>query len=273
MVQANPFYRANQTNAALLSPRPNSRFQRFLLETKYVRHYGRKLVKVYSSQTEDGATIYVRVGTDDDFIVKEIFQDKYYEKYFAPDEGSVVVDVGANSGFFSLRASKLVGNTGRVLAFEPYSKSFMLLQRHLEANNRVNVTAYHLALGSHPGVANLDVYNSPGNNSLVEKLDYYGERSWLRKEGSEQVNVDTLDAVISRLGVVRVDILKIDTEGSELEVLRGSREVLERYHPKIVAETHPVGASWGELEAFLLSFGYVTKVEEYPAADKLLYAW
>jgi len=257
----------------MINPRPSSSVVRFLLETRYVRHYGRKLVKTYRTQTDDGSLIYVRTDTDDEDIVDEIFKKRVYEKYFASSEGYTVVDVGANSGFFTLRTSELVGNSGHVIAFEPYSKSFSLLQKHLRINNRLNVNPMRLALGSTPRTERLNLYKLPGNNSFYDKTAFYGKKAWLRQIGSEEVAVETLDSVVSKLKPSRIDIVKIDTEGSELEVLKGATETLRNFHPKIVAETHPYGASCGEIEDFLTSFRYSTKCEDYPMAEKLLYAW
>jgi hypothetical protein len=156
---------------------PSSKVLRFLLGTRYVRHYARKFIKLYRTQTDDGIIIYVRTSSEDWLIMKEIFKERVYEKYFAAAEGFAVVDVGAYSGFFTLKASKLVGNSGHVFAFEPFSKSFSLLERHLQMNNCVNVNAMRLALGSRPGIGHLHVCNKPGNNSLYDKMAFYSRNS------------------------------------------------------------------------------------------------
>lgn len=254
----------------MLNPPPSSPLVRFLLQTKFVRHYAKKIIKTYKSEA-DGFSIYIRRETSDDTIYREIFQKRSYEKYFSPREGDTVVDAGANSGLFTLRASRLVGKSGRVIAVEPYSKSFILLERHLRTNQRHNAIALHLAVGREPGRASLNVYSSPGENSLFNRpVDSL--RREVTRMGSENVEVDTLDSVVTMVGASSVDFLKIDVEGSELDILIGAVGVLKQFHPKIVAETHLFGSSADEMRFFLIRHGYAVTTESYFSDTGLLFA-
>jgi FkbM family methyltransferase len=227
------------------------------------------MIRLYRVEIEDGTIIFVRTESDDIYIVREIQKERVYERHFTPAKGSVVVDAGADSGCFALRASRLVGKEGLVLAFEPFSESYSLLEKNLRVNQCTNVKAFHLALGAESTVGRLNVYNKPSYNSLLEKAT--GDKS-LRKIGSEEVRIETLDSVVSKLGLSRIDTLKIDTEGSELYLLRGAVGILKESHPKIVMEIHAYRSTEAGIVDFLGQFGYDSIVERYGDNESLLYA-
>lgn len=142
--------------------------------------------------------------------------------------GELVIDVGANVGFFSVRAA-LAGST--VIAVEPNSAACARLAATLQRNRLTSVTVSCCAAGSRPGSATLRV----GRATLVSTL--------APGAGAEAVEVEvrTIDDIASAAGPVA--LLKIDTEGWEAEVLRGSRAtlartrcvVLEHHSPELLA--------------------------------------
>ena len=75
-------------------------------------------------------------------------------------EGMMVIDVGANIGYYTVIAARLAGNTGRVLAFEPAPQNFAVLQKTIAANRFQNVDAHMLAVANKKGVLNLNLYES-----------------------------------------------------------------------------------------------------------------
>jgi FkbM family methyltransferase len=129
--------------------------------------------------------------------------------------GEVFVDVGANVGAYSLRAAS-VGM--KVCSFEPNPENVKVLRRNAE-NNRLSIDIHECALGSAEGTATM----SPN-----------GALSRLSSEGTTVVPVRTLDS----FDLPRVDLLKVDVEGYELEVLKGATKTLGGSHPKIMVEVH-----------------------------------
>lgn len=132
--------------------------------------------------------------------------------------GDVVVDVGANLGYYTLLAARLVGNAGHVYAFEPDPESFALLERNVALNGYENVTAVPLALGRAPG--KLQLFLNAKNRGDHRVYDPTGKRR------SVDVDVVTLDAYLKAHEVPRVDFLKIDTQGAECLILEGARKTV-----------------------------------------------
>ena len=143
------------------------------------------------------------------------------------NEGSTFVDVGASNGYFSLLAAAKVGPTGRVFAFEPAPASVERLRKNATLNGFHRIDIHQAAVSNYGGSAELYLSEiEDGLNSLVRK-----------SESSTVVDVVTLDSILAGC---RVDMIKIDAEGSEEAVLEGMRETI-RANPelKIVIEWNP----------------------------------
>lgn len=133
------------------------------------------------------------------------------EKILSP--GCVFVDVGANVGLHSLAAARVMRGGGYIISFEPYAPIFQLLKKTIQINGFSEIVELHQsAVSSQPGEKDLYIGVTSGHNSLFQ-LD-------LPKDFSKQsvaVPVVRLDEVISPKQ--RIDLIKIDVEGAELEVL------------------------------------------------------
>jgi len=135
----------------------------------------------------------------------------------------VVVDVGANAGDYAA-AVLARAPRARVLAFEPHPATFARLLGRAAA---AGFTAQNLALGAEPG--HLELYDYDGSDGTQHASLYREVISTIHHGGEPlamQVEVATLDDRLRREGVTHVDLLKIDTEGHELSVLQGARELL-----------------------------------------------
>ena len=141
-------------------------------------------------------------------------------------EGMTVLDIGANIGYFSLIASRLVGDKGKVFAFEPYHETFSLLQKNIEANGFNNVIPLEKAASNQCGKQKLFLASDPGEHSLG------GDDSYK----SVEVDVTTVDEFI-RQDNISVDLVKMDVEGAEMHVLEGMAETISKNpHMKIITE-------------------------------------
>jgi FkbM family methyltransferase len=130
-------------------------------------------------------------------------------------EGSVFVDVGANVGYYTLLASKLVGSRGLVYAVEPIPSTAAMLRANVKLNGCPNVIVVEKA-----------AWSSRGRLSLRVPGALYGLVSMFREGKEVVVEAVPLDEVLN--GADRIDVVKIDVEGAELEALLGSWEVLKR---------------------------------------------
>jgi len=147
--------------------------------------------------------------------------------------GMVFVDVGANDGYFTLFAARRVGPSGRVVAAEPSSRERAHLQRNLGRNGLDNVSVVPAAIGAAVGIADLHLAHGvhAGHNTLGDFAHDDVVRASL-----ERVPVEPLDAVIARLGLARVDFVKIDVEGAEASVIAGAHAVLKTMRPVLLVE-------------------------------------
>ncbi|GEM_PF-1871038 len=129
-------------------------------------------------------------------------------------------DVGANIGVYTLLASQLVGEGGRVHSFEPLSDANELLRSNVSLNRCVNVTVNPVAVGEQNG--EVPIYINAQN-----ALSSLGNTNRGKILKSQTVQILTLDTYAKSAGVSKIDFLKIDVEGFEGHVLRGAEKLIE----------------------------------------------
>jgi FkbM family methyltransferase len=163
--------------------------------------------------------------------------------------GDVCVDVGAHIGYHSLLASRLVGPTGRVLAFEPGARHRAMLEENLRRNGGDNVTVFPLGLSDAAGEVVL--HRGPGWNSSMGSL-----RPVEGSLGEERIALARGDEVIEPALWDRVRLVKIDIEGAEAAALSGLEGLLRRRRPPyiVVEVTDTFLRELGSSEEALLSF-------------------
>jgi len=187
------------------------------------------------------------------FTLREYYEPElaYLEEVLSP--GKVFFDVGANIGIYTLVASRIVGQTGRVVAFEPSIQSFPGLQRNVALNSLTNVIAFRAALSDKRGTARLYHAPDPVANSVC------GDPAW--GADAEEITVETLDCMFEQACVQHVDVIKIDAEGAEELVLRGAKKILAEMRPVVIFEVNPdacvrFGLSPNGVRELLASLGY-----------------
>ena len=147
--------------------------------------------------------------------------------------GMVVIDIGAHVGYYTLLAAKLVGPAGKVYAFEPEPGNHATLQKNIELNNYPNIVATQIAVSDSRGRAS--IYLSSLDNGRHSMFQH-----GLPKRGSVQVETTTLDWFLETQDLPRVDLIKIDVEGAEVDVLDGMHQLLARSpHLKLIIEFNP----------------------------------
>jgi FkbM family methyltransferase len=145
-------------------------------------------------------------------------------------EGEIFVDIGANVGLYSLVASRLVGKSGKVIAFEPASKSFLRLLKNISLNGITNIIPERLAVIDKSTRA--DLYISGSQNMGMSSIYHHDSETGI----SEKVEAISLDDYIEKKGISRISLIKIDIEGSEFLALKGMQKVLTIIRPKILVE-------------------------------------
>lgn len=133
--------------------------------------------------------------------------------------GNTFVDIGANLGYFTLMASRLVGPSGKVIAFEPATMTYNYCKKNIELNKLHNVELYKNGLWSEKKTLTISDSHQLGFNHISNK-----------GESIECIPLDSL--------YLTPDLIKMDIEGAEPYALQGMVETLKRCHPAIVMEVN-----------------------------------
>ncbi|MBL8349608.1 MAG: FkbM family methyltransferase [Burkholderiaceae bacterium] len=190
------------------------------LWTRVHEHY-----RDFTCRTIFGAKV---TGNTKDLIQRHLYYFGVWEPHITRmvvdllRPGDVFVDVGANIGYYTLLASRIVGPTGKVVAVEAAPWIHAVLERHVALNGLGNVRTVNRAATDKTGT--LSLYKADDSN--------VGSTSLIRKVG-EAVEVEgaPLATLLDDDEIARVKLLKIDVEGAELQVLAGLTSLLPRMRP------------------------------------------
>jgi len=198
-----------------------------------------------------GSKMYINVR-DKDSVMRKTFQayalNRIHEETTTNlfrkvvKEGNVVVDLGANIGYFTLLAARLIGEKGKVFAFEPEPKNFGYLIKNIKLNDYNNIVAVQKAVSDHSGKTKLFICPYDSGHHTINQPS--GIKAYSRQKLSEiafiEVETVTLDEYLKDK-VDRVDVVKIDVEGAEALVIFGMRETLRKNkNIKIFLEFFPL---------------------------------
>ena len=158
--------------------------------------------------------------------------------------GWTVLEVGANMGAHTVPLAKLVGPTGRVLAFEPQRVMFHLLCANAALNNLAQIHAQLVAAGRAPGTVQIPFLDP----AVLQNFGSLSHTQWGRGDAIPRITLDSLD-------LPACHFMKIDVEGMELDVIAGAERTLSRYRPSLYVENDREQHS-AALIARLLALGY-----------------
>jgi FkbM family methyltransferase len=161
--------------------------------------------------------------------------------------GATFFDIGANVGFVTILASRLVGPAGRVIAFEPVPENAAAIRENLRLNGIDWAEVHEAAVGASAGHAKLIVSDVSAFSRLATVNVPTGAR------GQIDVKVTSVDEFLAEGAAPPPDLVKVDVEGAELEVIDGMRQTLARHQPAVLCEVHDCNVQYAELMA---SLGY-----------------
>jgi FkbM family methyltransferase len=177
---------------------------------------------------------------------------------FTPKEGDTVVDIGAHIGRYTITSSKQVGDSGKVVAIEADPGNFQLLKRNIALNNLTNVLPLNYA-----------VFSTRTRMKLYEQSASAKYNSLMLARAAKtknyvEVNGDTLDSILKQNGINQVDWIKIDVEGAEFEVLKGSTKTLSSENVSLFIEIHNIEdpSHYGNIVDFLKYHNYEITFEQ-----------
>ena len=184
----------------------------------------------------------------------EYKETKLFEKHIRP--GMTYLDVGANIGWHTLVAARLLGPNGTALAFEPVLKTYSHLEKNIQLNKLNNVKLFNCALSNANGI--FPIYpvslNNDGGNSLFSFQDGL--------EPIESISAKIGSEILMSAGIKKIDFCKIDVEGAEINVLEGLDSFFkEKRIQTLMIELNEealyrAGSSGGELVSKLRGYGY-----------------
>lgn len=155
-----------------------------------------------------------------DMYASMTIHEEDVRKYFNPQKGDVVVDIGAAFGLYTIPSSRQVGQSGKVVAIEAHPTNYAMLNRNIKLNSLTNVTCLNYAVYSTK--TKVKIYS---NYTIISERVTGEEKT---KGTYVEVNADTLDSILeqNKIPKERVNWVKIDVEGAELDVLKGATDVL-----------------------------------------------
>jgi len=164
--------------------------------------------------------------------------------------GDVVVDGGAYTGTFAMIAANMVGDEGKVIAFEPDTENHKKLLANLQLNDLKNVIVIPKGLWSSDTKIPFRDAHNPGSSFIFDEPC---------GDSVIDLPVVSLDRELDRLGIEKVDFIKMDVEGAEVEAIRGAKNILAKSDARLaIASYHVVGGQETsiELEKLLDDMGY-----------------
>lgn len=169
-------------------------------------------------------------------------------KQYTPP-GGCCLDVGANLGFYTIQFGQWVGSAGRVVAFEANPTLVEHIERNITLNAFEHVSVVSAAVYDQPGEIAFHISGSPGKSSIYA-IDQAVE--------TRVVPAITLDGYLSEHALPRLDVIKMDIEGTDCQALLGAAETLTRFRPLLVFEYKPSTPPEIAAEAvrLLASLGY-----------------
>lgn len=157
-------------------------------------------------------------------------------------EGDWVLDIGANIGHYTHRMSRLVGRSGRVLAFEPVPETFELLAFTVTSLPFSNVTLFNVAASDTVGITGMS----------IPKFDTGLDNLYMAHLTNTDADLQIMTLPIDNLALrKKVRLVKIDAEGHDLSVLRGMTALIDIHRPLLIIESDDE-----EISALLKGFGY-----------------
>lgn len=187
---------------------------------------------------------------DEDPSFDDVWLRNVYYPY-RPKNDDVVVDIGAHMGFFTLKVAKTVR---KVVAVEPDPVNFHFLSLNVRLNRVTEkVILHNCAIGEKESQIYLDRgYYGFGRTKIAEK-----ETGYLTK-------MTTTDRLIESERLQRLDLIKIDAEGYELQILNHAQRTLEEFHPRLLIAAYHFRHEASMLSDRLLEFGYEVKYYQIP---------
>lgn len=186
--------------------------------------------------------------------LKEQYIDDSYQRYYKIKKGDTIIDLGAHVGTFAVRAAKIVGDKGMVVAIEPGIDNLRILRQNIAANRLRNVIVVPKGVWSKRDKLKLFTGQYSSRHSFLWEKNTFTE-----------VEVDTLDSILRELGIKEIAFIKMDIEGAELYAYDGMRGALGNNGLRLaIAAYHEVEGekTWKTIEPWLKRDGFQVSIKK-----------
>lgn len=215
----------------------------------------------YKTELENGIQIITRGPMY--FIVKDIHN---YEQFYKVRKGDVIIDAGANEGYLSIYYAKKVKAEGKIFAFEPDKINVSEMKRNIKLNDNVdNIKIYEDLLWKEN--SRIEFFEA---GTVASSVHYQPKNS--RKVFRKAI---TIDSFCKKENLDRLDFVKMDIEGAEIEALIGAKDILKKFRPNfVIASYHSVNGelTYIKVESFFKDNNYPFKTVFYKDGEILTFA-
>ena len=182
----------------------------------------------------------------------------------------VIFDIGANIGTYSSWIARWsAAKNGKVYSFEPQRQVFQMLCANMSINNIFNVYAFEKGLGLKKQKIQIDEvdYNLTGSFGSFS-LNKQNPPEYKTTNKKQTISIDTLDNFVKENKINKIDFIKIDAEGMDIDVINGGINTIKKFKPKLLVEYLNLGSSkdektsiegFGLLDTLLRDLGYRTQ--------------
>jgi len=195
-------------------------------------------VQLYMNEPEliDLGPFIMYVRKNDFWIGYRIYSTKEYEPHVSQalrsvlKPGMVFLDIGANIGYFTLLASSMIGDQGKVISFEPNPENVRFLRKSIKANKYNNIDLFQYAIADKKQILSLEI-GGASSNGMLKEVSLFNKI--VRKNTIKTVALDNF------LGEQEIDVVKLDIEGAEPLALKGMMRLVKKNNPVIFLEFTP----------------------------------
>jgi FkbM family methyltransferase len=149
-------------------------------------------------------------------------------------KGMVCLDLGGNIGYYTLLESKIVGEEGKIISVEPSPQNYHYLKENLDMQNISNVETYNFACGDIDGEINFLISKNSNTCRTISDDEPIPKNQKIIK-----VPIKKLDTFLEENPLPRIDFLRTDVEGYEMQVFEGAKKTIQKHKPMIQIEVHP----------------------------------
>lgn len=182
------------------------------------------------------------------YIYKEIFIDKCYDFPILTVKNPIIIDIGGNTGLFSLRMKQLYPEAS-IYAFEPFAPNFKQFSDTINVSELKNVMAFPYGVGGTTRKEKLYINKKNiGGNSILESRN--------NSKAFTEIDLVSIKEIFEKLKITKIHLLKMDCEGAEYEIIKDIDLLLSASIEKIVFEPTPMEYNFNELTEHLNNVGF-----------------